>query len=84
MNESIKALRKALKNKSTFDDGTVVRWTAAGRFRYVAVYVEYRGIWYTSADNYYVAREVATDDLLEILKRSETTEVQVATGWESV
>lgn len=36
---SMKTLKKALSNakRDTFDDGTVIRWTASGRYTYAAI-----------------------------------------------
>lgn len=45
---SLKALRKAVKgsNRDKFDDGTVVKWTASGRYAYAALKTPVG--WYTT------------------------------------
>lgn len=86
MNETAKALRKALKKRRTFANGTVIRWTSAGRYLYVAIYIADLGLWYTSIaeSNRYLSTVVDSDDLLDYLKRSDVTDVAVATEWEVV
>jgi hypothetical protein len=84
---SMKTLKKALKgkNEDTFEVGDVIRWTAAGRYTYVAVKT---GIgWFTTANEYneFVDRFYKNlDDLLLVLTRSEVTDVAVSTEWTSV
>ena len=84
---SMKTVRKALKGKAedTFEVGTVIRWTARERYTYAAVKT---GIgWFTTANEYneFVERFYRNlDDLLEVLTRSEVTDVAVSTEWASV
>lgn len=83
---SIKAVRAAVKkaNKDTFDVGTVIRWTSGGKYTYTAVKTPVG--WFTSAQHFntYVPQVVKFDELLEILARSETSEVAVATAWDVI
>jgi hypothetical protein len=84
-NKGMKALTKAVKNKNdTFSTGTVIRWTAAERFIYVAVKSPVG--WYSSArpGNVYVPSIMTFDTLLDIIGRAETTNVEVATDWKPV
>ena len=82
----IKALRKALKKSRAdeFDNGTVIRWTSAERYTYAAVKTP--AGWFTSsrAGNFFVPQVLEFADLIEILSRAETSNVEVAVEWESV
>lgn len=83
---SVKALRKALKNKvvDEFEVGAVIRWTSSGRYVYTAVKSPIG--WFTSAAEYnrYVPQIVDFDTLVEILARAETSNVEVASSWEPI
>jgi hypothetical protein len=85
---SMKALRKALKSKveDTFEVGTVIRWTGAGRYTYAAIKAG-DGRWYTTAQSYntYVDQSYATlGALMKRLVESDVTDVAVSTEWASV
>jgi hypothetical protein len=85
--KAVRDLKKALKNKVTdrFKTGDVIRWKAAGFYSYAAIKTPVG--WYTTASNRaaaYVGQVVSFDKLLEILNRSETTDIQVATEWEDI
>jgi hypothetical protein len=84
--DNIKALKKALKGKTTdgWELGTVIRWTAAGHYSYAALKTAIG--WVTTArwNNGFVPKTVTYDELVEILSRSETTDVAVATEWASI
>lgn len=84
---SMKALRKALKSKveDTFEVGTVIRWTGAGRYTYCAIKTDVG--WFTTAQSYntHVAGQYSTlSALLERLTKSDITDVAVSTEWASV
>lgn len=83
---SMKALKDAVKKskRDTFADGTVIKWTASGTYTYAAVKTAVG--WFTTAREYnsFVEQVVSFDELLEILGRSETSDVMVATAWETV
>lgn len=80
-------LRRALQEKvvDRWPIGTVLRWESDGG-RQVYIYSAVRapgGRWFTSAAEYnrYVPQIVDYDDLVEILSRSETHNIQYASGW---
>lgn len=81
---AIKALRKARKGSLDMPAGTVVRWTSADRYTYAAVRCP--AGWFTTArsGNVFVPQVITFAELLDIIARPETTEVAVATEWESV
>lgn len=83
---SMKALRRALNDdlKDGFEEGTVVRWKGSGIYTYAAV--KGGGLWYTSAQgsNAHVRQVLNFKDLLEVLSRAESSEVEVATVWDPV
>lgn len=82
---SMKELRKAAKKrKDEFENGTVVRWTAAGVYTYAAIKTPVG--WFTTANNNaYTPNVLRTfDDLLKVIARSETSNVAVATAWTPV
>lgn len=78
---SLKELRKELKkNKAmSFENGTVIKWTASDRYTYAAIKTPVG--WYTTANNNpYVPNVIHKfENLLEILKRDETSDVRIAT-----
>ena len=81
---SLKELKKALKKsrKDDFENGTVIRWVAAGRYTYAAIKTV--AGWYTTSNNYMIEKIVTYEELVEILTKSETSNVEVAVVWESV
>lgn len=87
MNEAaIKALRKALKGKSkdTFVIGDVVRWVSGGRYNYAAIKTPVG--WFTTAafNNGYVPVQVTYEELVEILGKSNSGQVEVASEWTEI
>lgn len=82
---SMKALRKALKDKKVdkFDVGTVIRWKSAGVYNYAAIKAG-NGKWYTTAASFnsFVSQILDFDDLVEVLSRAETDEIDVSLTWE--
>lgn len=81
---AIKALKKARKGSLDMPTGTVIRWTSADRYTYAAVRCP--AGWFTTAryPNPFVPQVVTFGELLDIIARAETTDVAVATEWESV
>lgn len=79
----IEALRQALSSKvqDQFAWGDVIRWTASGRYTYAAIKTV--AGWFTTAREYneFVGQTLTFDELLEVLSRSETTNIQVAGEW---
>lgn len=84
---SMKALKDAVKKskRDKFEVGTVIRWLSSGTYNYAAIKAG-NGQWYTTAAGYnrFVSQIVSFDELLEILGRSETTEVAVSAAWDTV
>ena len=82
----VKALRKAIKKARVdeFEVGTVIRWTAAGRYTYVVIKTPVG--WYSTArpGNVFVPSILEFDELVEILSKAETSNVEIATSWETV
>lgn len=83
MNESIKALKKALKGKKTdsWAEGTVIRWLSGGRYSYAAIKTPVG--WYTTAveTNRFVPQVLKYESLIEVLSRSEVSNIAVASEW---
>jgi hypothetical protein len=83
MNEELKALRKALKSKTTdrWAEGTVIRWTSGGRYTYAAIKTAVG--WYTTSgfNNGYVPKTLSYEDLIEILAKSISSDIAIATEW---
>lgn len=83
----MEALRKALADKITdqFEVGDVIRWRALDRYDYAALKAG-NGMWYTTASftNGFVAKVLTFDELIEVLARSESTDVMLASQWERV
>lgn len=84
-------LRRALAEKvvDRWPVGTVLRWESVGGGAMTYVYTAVRapgGRWFTSAAEYnrYVPQIVDYEDLVEILSRSETHNIQYASGWTPV
>lgn len=66
--------------RDRFAVGDAIRWTAEDRYRFAALKVG-NGFWYlTGAGGYYSRARVRYEELLDILKRPETSAVAVATG----
>ena len=84
--EAVKALRKALSKKvaDRFEVGDVIRWTAAERFTYAAI--KTGAGWFTTASNTnrFVSSYVEYEELVDILARSEASNVMVSTAWEAI
>lgn len=83
---SMKALKKAVKsaNKDTFEVGTVIRWTSSGKYSYAAIKSPVG--WYSTAAGYnpYVKQIMTFEELLRVLGRAETSNVEVSSEWEKV
>lgn len=83
--EAMSRLKKSLAEK-TIDlwvIGTVVRWTASGRYTYAAI--KTAAGWYTtSTGNVFTPQQLDYEELIEVLARSETSDIEVATAWESL
>lgn len=86
---SMKTLKEALAEvkRDTFEEGTVIRWVASGRYTYAALKTPVG--WYTTAkampdSAQRVPQVVNFDQLLAILSKSETTKVEVATEWTAI
>lgn len=83
---SVKALKEAVKRaaRDKFEVGDVVRWTSAGRYTYAAIKTEIG--WFTTSryGNPFVAQVLDFDELLEVIARSETTDVAYASVWTEV
>jgi uncharacterized membrane protein len=69
---SMKALRKALKNKNVDKFEVAIK---AGN-----------GRWYTTAASFnsFVSQILDFEGLIEVLSRAETDEIEVSTGWEGL
>lgn len=84
---SLKALQKALKTKKVdkFETGTVIKWLSSGTYNYAAIKAG-NGSWYTTAASFnsYVGQILSFDDLIEVLSRSETSEIEVSDTWTSL
>lgn len=77
-----------MSNEDTdpFAAGTVLRWTALGRYQFAALRCD-NDLWYlTGGAGMYGTSMKTFDDLLEILEEpgNEISELQVATSWEEV
>lgn len=83
-NEAIERLRVDLKSKQTdlFKAGDVIRWRASDRYEYAALKTD-TGRWYTTAQsaNQFVDKVLDYDELLEVLGRTEATNIVVASAW---
>ena len=87
LEQAIADLRKTVEsnpNRDRFPVGTVIRWTASGRYTYLAVKTDYA--WFTTArpGNPFVPQQLDYEDLQEILSRAETTDIAVATAWSAL
>lgn len=79
-------LRGDLDSKVTdrFPEGTVVRWKSGGRYTYAALKAGGRW-WITGTANYYGGRVFDYDGLLDILGRSDVSDISAAlNNWESL
>lgn len=76
-----KAIEKSANKRDDFSLGTVIRWRASGRYDYAAIKTV--AGWYTTARDFntFVPQTVDWEELLEILTRSETSDVRVAVEW---
>lgn len=75
----------AERNTDPFKVGDVVRWTASSNFTYAALKTP--AGWFTTArtGNVYVdSRLEDYEELVEILSRSEVTDIVVSAEWEEV
>ena len=83
---AIAQLRKSLEEKVTdlWPQGTVVRWTASDRYTYAAIKTAVG--WFTTSrsGNNFVPQQLDYESLVEVLARSETSDIEVATAWESL
>lgn len=81
--ELTSALSAARKGRN-FAVGTVIRWTSANIYLYAAIKTQVG--WFTTAryGNSFVSEVVSFNDLLDILKKDETSDVEVAVKWEVV
>lgn len=77
-------LAEVADRKDNFELGTVIRWTASGKYSYAALKTEVG--WATTAQvgNRFVDGALSYERLLEVLMASETTDVMVSTGWDSI
>lgn len=88
MTASIDRLREDLKTKVTdpFVNGDVIRWTSGERYIYAAVKTS--AGWFTTAGggngNYFVPGNLDYEELLEVLAKSDVTEVETSTRWDAV
>lgn len=85
--KAVAALRKVLKDKSVdrFETGDVIRWLAAGTYSYAAIKTPVG--WYTTASTAayrHVGQVLTWDELIDVLSKSEATEIQVAIEWEDI
>ena len=77
-------LSEASKNRDDFPVGTVIRWLAAGRYVYAAIKTPRQPEgWYTTSAsvNGYTPKVVSFEELLEILGRSDISQVMVSATW---
>lgn len=81
---SMKALQKALKGKTVdrFETGTVIRWTRSGKYTYGAIKAG-NGSWYTTSASFntFVPQTLDFDGLVDVLRSSEVTEIEVSDTW---
>ena len=80
------ALRKALQDAvvDKFPAGTVFRWCSAGTYQYAAIKTSNGYYYLTGGTRFYGASSFSLEDLMEIFKRSDVSELQVATTWEDI
>lgn len=87
VDKGIETVRKIVAEtvRDEFPDGTVIRWQASGRYTYAAVKAG-NGSWYTTAASFnsYVNQILDFEGLMDVITRSEVTEVAVATEWETL
>lgn len=89
VNQGLEAIREARRNVKVddFPLGTVIRWEADAHIRvYLYAAIKTPVGWATTAQphNPYVDGLVEFEDLLEILSRSETQNVQVSESWKTI
>jgi hypothetical protein len=80
---SFKALTKAVKKsrKDEFEIGTVIRFTSGGRYTYAVIKTAIGWISTARWDNGFVNKDLTFEELLEILGRSNVTDVMVSLVW---
>lgn len=83
---AVAGLRDALKEKvaDKFAVGDVIRWAGGGRFTYCAIKcgnqmwaISGTGLWYGTEQKTY-------EQIVEILTRSDVSDVAVAQGWATI
>jgi len=84
---SMKSLQdaRAKAQSDEFEIGTVIRWVSSGRFNYAALKAG-NGLWYSTAQDFntHVPQVMSFEKLLEVLGKSEVSQVLVSTDWEEV
>jgi hypothetical protein len=84
--DAIREVRRSAK-PDDFEFGSVIRWTTdAGYnvFLYAALKTPAGWVTTARAGNSFVPQTISFEELLEILGRSETTDVRVASSWVSI
>lgn len=83
---SVRAIQKARGRvpRDEFPNGAVVRWQSSQKYTYAALKTP--AGWFTTArvGNAYVPQTVTWEQLLEILARSESSDVEIAGDWTPV
>lgn len=69
--------------KDKFADGTVIRYKAADRFTYALLKTGGKW-WITGSGAWYGKRTFDYDEVVEILGRSDVTDIRVATAWTEI
>lgn len=65
----------------SFEDGTVIRWTRRGAYRYGALFVESKCRWYTTSQSPFVPGILTYGALLKELSYPDVTDVQISGAW---
>jgi len=81
--KSLKAARKRA-TADKFEEGTVIRWLASGKYLYAAMKTPVGWVSTSRYNNGHVPITMTFDELLEVLSRSEVTEVVVSETWTQV
>lgn len=74
------------ENEDPFASGTVLKWTALGKYEFAALRCD-NNFWYlTGGAGMYGSSMKSFDDLIEILEEpaNKISNLQVATAWEAV
>lgn len=86
---SLNALHESLAGvqRDEFPEGTVIRWTASGRYTYAAVKTPVG--WFTTArampeHAQHVPQVVSFRGLTKVLAKSDVSRIEVATEWSPV